>query len=81
MIETLIDAAGTDASPFFYGTAGGAEIDLVFEQAGKSKVAIEVKGTSAPQAERGFFVAYDDLAIENRIVIEAGAADYPAKGG
>lgn len=81
VIETLIDAAGPDVAPLFYRTADGAEIDLVFEQAGKPKVAIEVKRASAPQAERGFFVACDDLEIENRIVVGAGAEDYPTKGG
>ncbi|WEZ85384.1 ATP-binding protein (plasmid) [Rhizobium sp. 32-5/1] len=80
-LETLILAAGPDVAPFFYRTADGAEIDLVIEQAGKPKVAIEVKRASAPQAERGFFVACDDLEIENRIVVGAGAADYQAKGG
>ncbi|MEK1933455.1 MAG: ATP-binding protein [Pararhizobium sp.] len=81
VLETLILAAGPDVAPFFYRTADGAEIDLVIEQAGKPKVAIEVKRASAPQAKRGFFVACDDLEIENRIVVGAGAADYQAKGG
>lgn len=80
VVETLVDAAGPDAAPFFYRTADGAEIDLVFEQAGKPKLAIEVKRASAPQVERGFHVACDDLAIENRIVVGAGNKDYPAKG-
>jgi predicted AAA+ superfamily ATPase len=81
VIETLIAAAGPEVTPLFYRTADGAEIDLVFEQAGKPKVAIEVKRASAPQVERGFFVACDDLEIENRIVVGAGAEDYSAKGG
>jgi predicted AAA+ superfamily ATPase len=81
VLETLIVAAGPDVAPFFYRTADGAEIDLVIEQAGKPKVAIEVKRASAPQVERGFFVACDDLGVENRIVVGAGGEDYPAKGG
>ncbi|WP_245303144.1 ATP-binding protein [Rhizobium esperanzae] len=81
VLETLIVAVGPDVAPFYYRTADGAEIDLVIEQAGKPKVAIEVKRASAPQAERGFFVACDDLEIENRIVVGAGAEDYSAKGG
>ncbi len=81
VLETLIVAAGPDVAPYFYRTADGAEIDLVIEQAGKPKVAIEVKRASAPQAERGFFVACDDLEIENRIIVGAGGDDYPAKGG
>ena len=81
VVETLIDAAGPDAAPFFYRTADGAEIDLVFEHAGEPKLAIEVKRASAPQVERGFHVACDDLGIETRIVVGAGTEDHPAKGG
>nr|WP_250811287.1 hypothetical protein [Neorhizobium tomejilense] len=44
-------------------------------------MAIVVKRASAPQAEPGFFVAYDDLGVENRFVVSAGGEDNPAKGG
>jgi uncharacterized protein len=48
-------------------------------------VAIEVKRAGAPQAEPGFFVAYDDLGVDNRgvdnrFVVSAGGEDNP-KGG
>lgn len=79
VIETLINAAGSSSSPFFYRTADGAEIDLVFEHAGKPKIGIEIKRASAPKAERGFHIACDDLNIEHRIVIGAGEDDYPIK--
>ncbi len=80
VIETLIDAAGPDVTPLFYRTADGAEIDLVFEQAGKPKVAIEVKRSSAPRVEAGFGIACDDLGIEHRLVVGSGDSSYRAKG-
>lgn len=80
VIEALINAAGA-APAYFYRTADGAEIDLVFEQGGKPKVAVEIKRTSTPKAERGFFIACDDLDIEARIVVGSGDDDYPVTGG
>jgi predicted AAA+ superfamily ATPase len=80
VIETLIDAAGPDATPLFYRTADGAEIDLVFEHAGRPKLAIEIKRSSAPKVEPGFHIACNDLGIEHRIVVGSGDSSYPAKG-
>ncbi|CAG1010966.1 partial putative protein, partial [Burkholderiales bacterium] len=79
VIETLIGAAGPDATPLFYRTADGAEIDLVLEQGGKPKVAVEIKRARSPKAEQGFYIACDDLGIENRMIIGAGEESYPVK--
>jgi predicted AAA+ superfamily ATPase len=81
VIESLIGAAGPDSTPLFYRTADGAQIDLVFEQAGKPKVAIEIKRSSAPKVEQGFAIACDDLGIAHRLVVGSGEGDYPIKGG
>lgn len=80
VIESLVNATRT-ATPLFYRTADGAEIDLVFEHRGKPFVAVEIKRSSAPRVESGFGVACDDLGIANRIVVYSGDASYPIKGG
>ena len=80
VIETLVEAAGPDAAPLFYRTADGAEIDLVFEQGGTPKVAVEIKRSSAPKVEAGFHIACDDLKIEHRFVVGSGADSYEARG-
>jgi uncharacterized protein len=81
VIENLISAAGQRKKPFFYRTADGAEIDLLFEVAGKPSIAIEVKLSSAPKIERGFYVACTDLAIKTKIVVAPVGASYLGNGG
>lgn len=79
VVETLIDAAGPDRVPLFYRTQDGAEIDLLFERAGKIEMAVEIKRSSAPRVEHGFFIACDDLRIEKRLIVYSGEGSYPAK--
>jgi len=79
VIESLIAAAGSNMSPYFYRTHDGAEIDLIFEHAGKPVLAIEVKRSSAPTLTAGFHRACDDLAIPDRWVVAPIAETYPMK--
>ncbi|GIU67071.1 ATP-binding protein [Candidatus Phycosocius spiralis] len=81
VIDALIGAAGARARPYFYATSQGAEIDLIFEVAGKPAIAIEIKRSSTAQFGRGFLQACDDLGIENRIVVYNGTESFPMKGG
>ena len=81
VIETLIDAAGPRRAPMFYRTQDGAEIDLLFERAGKIEMALEIKRSTAPKVERGFFLACDDLQIEKRFVVYSGQEGYPTSHG
>ncbi|KAF0133220.1 MAG: hypothetical protein FD139_2887 [Methylocystaceae bacterium] len=81
VIETLIDAAGPRRAPMFYRTQDGAEIDLLFERAGKIEMALEIKRSTAPKVERGFFLACDDLQIERRFVVYSGQEGYPISHG
>ncbi len=80
VIETLIAAAGPASTPLFYRTADGAEIDLLFEQGGRPRLAIEVKRSAAPKIEAGFGIACDDLGIEHRFVVGSGQDSYKTKG-
>ena len=47
--------------PFFYRTADGAELDLVIEEAGKIRLAIEVKRSNAVKISKGISTALQDL--------------------
>jgi uncharacterized protein len=80
-IETLIAAAGPSVIPLFYRTADGAELDLVFERAGKPHVGIEIKRSSAPKIEKGFMLACDDLGLGHRLVVSSGEGSYRARDG
>jgi predicted AAA+ superfamily ATPase len=78
-IESVLAAApdGTDAS--FYRTTVGAEVDLVLELPGAQRWAIEIKRSSAPKLERGFYQACEDIEPQRRFVIYSGAERYPIR--
>jgi predicted AAA+ superfamily ATPase len=79
VIEALIDAAGPHAIPSFYRTADGAEIDLVIERGGRAAFAIEIKRSTAPKIERGFYIGANDVGAERRLVVYPGTETYPAR--
>jgi len=77
VIENLIAAAPDQAEPFFFRTAGGAEIDLLLAWPNGSLWAIEVKRSLAPKLERGFHAACADLKPERRVAVYPGTERYP----
>jgi predicted AAA+ superfamily ATPase len=81
VIENIMAVAGSRTQPFFYRTAGGAEIDLVLEFSGKEKWAIEIKRSSAPSLSKGFHVACDDVEPSKTFVVYAGKDTFTMEGG
>jgi len=81
LIENIIGAADKECRSTFYRTADGAEIDLVLERGGQPFIAIELKRSSAPKIEQGFFKACDDLKIEHRFIVAPVKETYPIKSG
>ncbi|GHC78483.1 ATPase [Pseudorhodoferax aquiterrae] len=80
-IASLVQAAGTRRVPYFYRTHAGAEIDLVLEQGGRPEIAIEIKRSTAPNPDKGFGVACDDLGIAQRYVVYPGTERFPLRQG
>ena len=80
VIENLIAAAGAGRSALFYRSQDGAEIDLLFERAGRPDIAVEIKRSSAPKIEAGFSIACRDLGVRHRLVVAPVSLNYPAKG-
>jgi len=77
-IESLIGAAPIGTEPYFFRTAAGAEIDLLLKLPGQRKPwAIEIKRGLAPQLERGFRVACDDIRPGPRRVVYGGRERFP----
>ena len=72
VIENILSVLPANVQAFYYGTPGGAEIDLILEFSGKEKWAIEVKRSSAPALSKGFYVACDDIKPEKKYVVYAG---------
>jgi predicted AAA+ superfamily ATPase len=66
--------------PYFYRTAGGAELDLVLSR-GTEIIAIEIKASSAPKPSRGFWSSCEDIKATRKYVIGAVETAYPIKNG
>lgn len=81
VISALVAAAGPSRRSLFYRTQDGAEIDLVFERAGKPEIGIEIKRSSVPKIEPGFAIACDDLGVEQRFCVAQVGTPYPARNG
>ena len=77
VLETLLAVLPWRASPFFYRTAAGAEIDLVIEHADGALWAIEIKRALSAKSTKGFLQACEDLKASRRFIVHAGADRYP----
>ena len=76
IIENILCSVPERTSASFYRTATGAEIDLILEIPKQGLWAIEIKRSSAPKLERGFFQAYKDLNPDRCFVIYLGDERY-----
>lgn len=81
VIENLINCAPAWTTPFYYGTTGGAEIDLLLELPGGALWAVEVKRSLSPKVARGFHTACEDLSPARRLVVYAGTERVPLPNG
>jgi hypothetical protein len=62
--------------PWFWGTHGGAELDLLV-QAGGRRVGVEVKRTDRPRMTPSIRSALADLDLDRVVVVHAGEHRYP----
>ncbi len=72
VIENILAVAPTRVQPYYYGTPGGAEIDLVLEFPGGEKWAIEIKRNSTPSLSKGFYTGCEDIQANRRFVVYSG---------
>ena len=77
VIETLLSVLPQGATPSFYRTAAGAEIDLLLSFSGGELWAVEVKRSLATKVQRGFHEACADLQPSRRFVVYGGTERYP----
>jgi predicted AAA+ superfamily ATPase len=64
----------------FYRTSSGSEIDLILEK-GNQHVAVECKGSTSPNLNRGFWNAVSDLNFQEVWVIAPVKEAYPIEKG
>lgn len=81
VIENLISAAPAFSTPFFYRTLAGAEIDLILELPGGQKWAIEIKRSTSPKLEKGFYLAHQDIQPDRSFVVYPGERRYEVSEG
>ena len=81
VIETLLAVCPWRASPFFYRTSAGAEIDLVIEHGDGERWAIEIKRSLSARARRGFHTACADVGASRAFVVHAGEDRFPVSEG
>ena len=77
VIETLVSVLPPRATPYFYRTSAGAEIDLVIEHNDGTRWAIEVKRSLSARVGPGFRLACADLGPARAFVVHAGDDRYP----
>lgn len=78
VVENLLAAAPLRTRASFYRTSAGAEIDLVLELGGNHGIwVVEIKRSSAPKVEKGFFNAIQDLKPDRAFVVYSGDDRYP----
>lgn len=66
--------------PYFYRTAGGAELDLVLVK-GVETVAIEIKASSTPKPSRGFWLCCEDIGATRKFIVGTVEKGFPIKNG
>lgn len=61
---------------WFWGTQGGAELDLLVHEGG-GKVGFEFKVADAPRMSKSLSIACSDLNLDELIVVKPGGGEYP----
>jgi predicted AAA+ superfamily ATPase len=80
-VETLIGAAPPRTEASFYRTATGVELDLVLDMPGGERWAVEIKRSSAPKVEKGFYEAIKDVQPSRAFIVYGGSERYPQREG
>lgn len=62
---------------WFWGTHGGAELDLLLVGPDGRRIGVEVKRTATPSVTRSMRIAIDDLRLDALVVVHAGDARFP----
>jgi len=77
VIENLIAVAPDFTLPYFYRTAAGAEMDLVFFFPDQSKWAVEIKRSSRPKLKKGFYSSRTDLQPSHSFIVTPEEKEFP----
>ena len=81
VIENILSVIPKTVKCSFYRTLAGAEIDLVLEFPNQETWAIEVKRTSSPKVEKGFYNSCEDLQPTKAFIVYNGAETFTLPNG
>ncbi len=76
VIENIMSVLPPRVQAFYYGTPGGAEIDLILEFSVSERWAIEIKRSSSPSLSKGFNIACEDIKPSRRYVVYSGTDSF-----
>jgi len=74
-IAEILNAVRPDEA-YFWATHGGAELDLLLLKGGR-RLGVEVKRADAPRLTPSMKIAFDDLRLDELIVLYPGERRYP----
>ncbi len=80
VIEEICRLVGERATPYYYRTASGSELDLVLDLR-REQWAFEIKFSNAPNLSRGFYAALEAVAPAKTYIVTPSATRYQEKGG
>jgi uncharacterized protein len=80
LFETVIALGARTEECYFWGTHGGAEIDLMLVR-GQRRVGVEFKRTTTPSMTRSMRIAAEDLKLDEVFVVHAGEHTFPLADG
>jgi uncharacterized protein len=75
-LEEVLKAIGSDRNAFFWGTHGGAELDLMIRDGGR-RIGFEFKYSQAPVPTKSMHSAMADLDLDRLIVVHPGDRAFP----
>lgn len=77
VVDNLCSFLPVGSETYFYRSARGAEIDLIIKLPDGRILAIEIKRSSVPKMERGFYEACKDINPTHRFAVYHGHEIYP----
>jgi predicted AAA+ superfamily ATPase len=81
VIENILSVLPGSATPYFYRTLAGAEIDLVIEFSPTKRWAVEIKKGLTPQPSKGFHLAIEDINAAAKFIVYSGNENYKIGNG
>jgi hypothetical protein len=78
VIDQVLSIARPDQA-YFWGTQGGAELDLFFSLGGR-RIGVEVKSSEAPKITRSMRIAMADLRLDRLFIVCPCKKGYEADG-